>query len=80
MPTAVVYSRQGCHLCEIMIERLLAFRGLELDIRDVDERDDWQAAFGQRVPVLVVDGDVVCEYRLDAAALQRIREHAVGRA
>ena len=73
-PLLIVYSRQGCHLCELMIEALLPLlRGrADLEICDVDTRDDWREQYGERVPVLVLNGRTVCQYHLDAQALERM--------
>ena len=72
--TIDVYSRQGCHLCEVLIEALLPLvRGrFELAIHDIDSREDWQARYGQRVPVVEYDGELICQYHLDRQALGRI--------
>ena len=73
MPDLVVYSRQGCHLCELLIEELLPLiRGrAELEVRDIDTREDWQEAYDLRVPVLEFDGLVLCQYSLDREKLRR---------
>ena len=66
-----VYSRRGCHLCEEMLEELeplLRGRAL-LEVVDVDDSTEWVERFGDRVPVLERDGEVVCEFRLDREAL-----------
>ena len=69
-----VYSRQGCHLCEEMIEQLLPLvRGrLELEVCDVDTRADWLEQYHTRVPVVEYDGELICQYHLDRDALARI--------
>ena len=69
-----VYSRQGCHLCELLIEELLPLVGhaFEVEIRDIDTRNDWAEAYDQRVPVVEYDGEVICQYHLDRQALDRI--------
>jgi hypothetical protein len=74
----VVYSRQGCHLCEIMIEELLPLaRGrARVRVRDVDTRDDWRELYGRRVPVLEYDGLSLCEYRLDHGAVRELLDRA----
>ena len=74
MKTLDVYSRRGCHLCEQLLEELLPrVRGrLEVVVHDIDTRDDWKAAYDTRVPVVEFDGEVVCQYRLDRDALERI--------
>lgn len=67
----VVYSRQGCHLCEVLVEQLLPLvrNRANVEVRDVDTRDDWRDRYGLRVPVLECDGQTICEFELDPAAL-----------
>lgn len=66
-----VYSRAGCHLCEVLIEELLALaRGrATVDVRDVDTRDDWRQEYGLRVPVVELEGRFLCQFELDRAAI-----------
>lgn len=72
-----LYTRQGCHLCDIMHAEVTAFLAeqapqgsVQVAPVDIDtdaalkERYDW------RVPVLVAAGDIICEGRFDVAALQ----------
>lgn len=74
MTSLVVYSRQGCHLCEQLIEELLPLiRGkLEVEVRDIDTSPEWQDEYGTRIPVVEFDGEFVCQYTLDKPACQRI--------
>ncbi len=69
-----IYSRQGCHLCEVLIEELLSLaRGkFELDVHDVDTREEWKRKYDARVPVVEYDGELICQYHLDRQALARI--------
>ncbi len=69
-----VYSRPGCHLCELLIEELAPLiRGrLELEVRDIDTRPEWKLEYGIRIPLVEYDGKTVCQYRLDAAAIRAI--------
>jgi hypothetical protein len=71
MTQICVYSRQGCHLCERLIEELLLLlrRRHAIDIRDIDSDIKWQKQFSERIPVVEIDGRVVCEYRLDVDAV-----------
>ena len=71
MPTLRVYSRQGCHLCEVLIEELLDMvRGrLVTEVCDIDSRPDWLADYATRVPVVEYQGEVICEYHLDRQAI-----------
>jgi hypothetical protein len=79
MKTLHIYSRQGCHLCEQMIEELLPIvRGrLEIVVHDIDTREDWKSKYGTRIPVLEYDGEPVCQYHLDPDALARILSNAL---
>lgn len=74
MDTLQVYSRQGCHLCEALIEALLPVtRGkLEIEVLDIDTRPEWIDTYGTRIPVVEYHGRFVCEYRLDMDAIQGI--------
>ena len=45
-------------------------------VRNVDERQEWQQEFGARIPVVEIDGRVVCQYRLDVAALKQALSEA----
>ncbi len=74
MSTLRVYSRQGCHLCEQLIEELLPLvkDKVAVEICDVDTRAEWRDEYGNRVPILAYDGDIVCQYHLDRDALAKI--------
>lgn len=69
-----VYSRQGCHLCEQLIEELLPLvRGqLDVDVLDIDSRPEWQAEYGTRIPVVEFHERFVCQYTLDRQAIQEV--------
>lgn len=67
----VVYSRRGCHLCELMLEELVPLCQGRATIRvlDVDSREDWREAYGNRVPVLCSADREVSVAHLDRDAL-----------
>ena len=67
MPVLHVYSRRGCHLCEVLIEALLPLvQGVfDVEVRDVDARPDWRKSYDLRVPVVEFNGRVICQYELD---------------
>ncbi len=69
-----VYSRQGCHLCELLIEELLPqVRGrLPVEVCDIDSRADWQAEYGIRVPVVEFEDRQISEYPLDRDAISEL--------
>jgi glutaredoxin len=64
----IVYSRKGCHLCEIVKEKLtkLERRG-GFSWREVDVETDEQLRrrFTDEVPVVFIDGRKAFKYRLD---------------
>ena len=69
-----VYSRQGCHLCEVLIEQLLPLlRGqADMVVHDIDTRPEWRDKYAVRIPVLEFDGQVVSQYQLDHDAVIRV--------
>lgn len=74
MPAFDVYSRKGCHLCEVLIEQLaddVAGRA-RIDVHDVDTREEWQQEFGLRVPVVHYDGREICHFTLDRSAVRAL--------
>jgi hypothetical protein len=66
----IVYSRDGCHLCEVMLEQVKPLcRGMAVVVvRDVYTRDDWLTAFGLDVPVMFLDDREVCRHHFDERA------------
>ena len=70
-----VYSRNGCHLCEVMIEKLEDWNkqyNFNLNIVDIDKDEILQKKYAARVPVLVAGNVEICEYFLDENALSRL--------
>lgn len=69
-----VFSRRGCHLCDELVEDLLGLvhGRLKVIVHDIDTRDDWRRAYDTLVPVVVYDGELLCKYHLDPAAVTRI--------
>jgi hypothetical protein len=74
MSTIYVYSRRGCHLCEVLIEEMLPLlQGrIDVEVRDIDTNEDWRKAFDVRIPVVEFEGRVICEYHLDKAKIEAI--------
>lgn len=64
----VVYSRKGCHLCEIVKETLSKLQrrgGFTWHEVDVDSDDQLRRQFTDEVPVVFIDGRKAFKYRLD---------------
>ena len=56
----VLVTRKGCHLCDDALSHLRDL-GLEPELQDVDADDELFRLYDWRVPVVLVDGDVVAE-------------------
>lgn len=64
----VVYSRKGCHLCEIVKETLTKLQrrgGFTWSEVDVEANDELRRLFTDEVPVIFIDGRKAFKYRLD---------------
>jgi len=73
MPTWIVLSRPECSLCDDMIHQLIALlgeRAAAVQVRDVTGDADLERRYGQRLPVLLIDDEFVCAYRLDTERLK----------
>lgn len=71
----VLISRHQCHLCDEMrtlLDGELEPRGLRYEVVDVDSDAELRERFGDVVPVLLRDGQVVAKVRLDARRLTRL--------
>jgi predicted thioredoxin/glutaredoxin len=71
-----VVHRRDCELCEEMLRELaILARRLALppiDSVDVDGDAELRRRHGLDVPVLLLDGSVVCRHRLDGSELTRL--------
>ncbi len=71
MPEArsvVVYSRKGCHLCEVVKESLLKLSrqgGFTWSEIDVDANPELRRQYNDEVPVVFIDGRKAFKYHMD---------------
>jgi glutaredoxin len=68
MHDVVVYSREGCHLCEIVKQTLTEIQGeAEFQWREVDIDADPQlrCKYNDEVPVVFIDGRKAFKYHMD---------------
>jgi glutaredoxin len=64
----VLYSRRGCHLCEVVKESLLKLSrrgGFTWEEIDVDSDADLRRKFNDEVPVVFIDDRKAFKYRMD---------------
>jgi glutaredoxin len=73
-PRLQLLTRVGCHLCEIAeetLDRIGAEAGLTPVAVDVDADPELRAEFGDRVPVVLLDGVEHSYFSVDVPRLRR---------
>jgi glutaredoxin len=68
-----VYSRPDCHLCEQamgVLRRLQLEYPFELRERDISADEQLHRAYFERIPVIALDGEELCEYFVQEALLR----------
>jgi glutaredoxin len=68
MKKVTVYSRTGCHLCEIAIDLINSVKGSDnfsLEIKLIDNDSELQKEYGEQVPVILIDEKVHDYWRVD---------------
>ena len=72
-PRLRLMTRAGCHLCEVAtetLERVAAEAGLVPEAVDVDADPELQVEFGDRVPVVLLDGREHSYFTVDVPRLR----------
>jgi glutaredoxin len=74
MTAVTLYTRPGCHLCDEARQAILGLReGLppfELSEVNIEQDDELRARYLERIPVVAVDGELLCELELDLDLLR----------
>jgi hypothetical protein len=73
----IVYSRPNCTLCTeflVALADLMGERAASVQVIDIDGDDRLQRLYYDRIPVLAVNGEVVCQYLLDVARVHACLE------
>ena len=73
-----MYTRVDCHLCEVAVAQVAAITaetGATCSQVDVDADPDDRAEYGDRVPVILVDGVEHGYYRVEPDRLRRALTH-----
>jgi hypothetical protein len=69
-----VMGRAGCHLCEVAeadVSRICGELGVTWTAEDVDTDPEWRAEYGDRVPVILVDGAEHGYWRVEEARFRQ---------
>ncbi|WP_299952485.1 glutaredoxin family protein [uncultured Modestobacter sp.] len=67
-------TRAGCHLCVVAAETLTRIggeAGLGVELVDVDADVELRAEYGDRVPVVLLDGREHSHFTVDVVRLRR---------
>jgi glutaredoxin len=73
MVSVTLYSKPDCHLCEQAMSVLLRMQDeleFALEERDITADEALHRAYFERIPVVVLDGEELCEYFVDEALLR----------
>ena len=74
MSRVVLYGKPGCCLCDEArdaVARVRERHPFELDEVDVSLDPALESEYGERIPVLALDGDELFEFHVDADELAR---------
>jgi glutaredoxin len=72
--TLTLYGKPGCHLCHEAreaVKRALLSRDVQLEEVDITLDPALFARYGERIPVVELDGEVLFEFVVDEALLQQ---------
>jgi glutathione S-transferase len=81
VPTITLYGKPGCHLCDdarASVEGVRAGHPFELVEVDVSLDPVLERRYGERIPVLALDGEELFEFHVDQEVLAS-RVDAAGR-
>ena len=68
MKKVTIYSRTGCHLCEIAIDKIKSVRdecNVDVEIKLIDNSQDLEKEYGEQVPVILIDDKIHDYWRVD---------------
>jgi glutaredoxin len=72
MALVTLYGKPGCHLCDdarAAVERVRSRRAFELEEVDVSLDPTLHREYGERIPVLALDGAELFEFQVEEAVL-----------
>jgi glutaredoxin len=73
LSVVTVYSKPDCHLCVDAVEVLRGLqREFDFDLRELDITADEELhrAYFERIPVIALDGEELCEYFVQEALVR----------
>jgi len=64
----VVYTREGCHLCDALVDELAQFcskKPYTFSTIEISYNDHLELRYGSMVPVVTFEENIICHYFLD---------------
>lgn len=76
-----VYTRAGCHLCDLALEELRGLERPDLEIETVDIEADEAllVRYLERIPVVALDGVELYDFHVDTGDLLHRLDRPTGR-
>ena len=68
---AILYTRAGCHLCDVAAETLRS-AGYTTQIIDIENDAELRAQFDLEIPVVEIDGRIRFRGHVDPVLLRRL--------
>jgi glutaredoxin len=68
MKKVTIYSRTGCHLCEIAIDQIRTVKqdiNFDIEIKLIDKDLELEKKYGEQVPVILIDDKIHDYWRVD---------------
>ncbi len=68
MKEVMVYSRVGCHLCEIAIDQINSVKdelGFNLEIKFIGDDAVLEQEYGEQLPVILINNKIHDYWRVD---------------
>ena len=75
MAHITIYSKKGCHLCEVAMQKLLEIRQefqFSLTEIDIEKNEELFEKYKYLIPVIEIDGKDVFTYKIDENKLKEI--------
>jgi len=73
-PQVILYSRKGCHLCDVAKQSLHKLsRSVEFNLQevDIDSDPDLRSRFNEEVPVVFINGTKAFKYQVSESEFLR---------
>ena len=69
-----VFSKPDCHLCAEAMAQLRRLQGelaFALEERDISEDEEVYRVYFERIPVIALDGEELCDYFVDETLVRK---------